>query len=209
LEPVPADRPLAEGRSQEELLDDAEFDDGGNLRAVRFDWLKKSNSKISSWDNTILGNIQIDGCSLVAEVNSENRAKRLPAEIEKRLGAGATHERTVVQTVDEMLAKAPKRGRIREKIDEETIDDILRDPEVRRQIQGKVQKQVEAWAYEKIPALGGRTPMQAVSDPDGREIVEALLLDWERRADEGVYQPGLRPDFNAVRRLLKLIPVES
>ena len=120
-----------------------------------------------------------------------------------------THKDTVVQTVGEMLAKAPKRDRIREKVDEETIDDILRDPEVRKQIQEKVQKQVEAWAYEKIPALGGRTPMQAVGDPDGREIVEALLLDWERRAEEGVYQPGIRPDFNVVRKLLKLIPIES
>jgi len=38
------------------------------------------------------------------------------------------------------------------------------------------------------------------------ESVESLLLDWERQADEGVYQPGIRPDFNAVRRLLKLMP---
>ena len=79
-----------------------------------------------------------------------------------------THKDTVVQTVDEMLAKAPKQDRIHEKVDKETIDDVLRDPEVRKQIQQKVQKQVEAWAYEKIPALGGRTPMQAVGDPDGR-----------------------------------------
>ena len=200
--------PLAEGHSQDELLDDAEFDKAGELHAVAFEWLKKGNSKISSWDNTILGNFRICGHSLVAEVNSENRAKLLRAEIEKRLGSGATHQGTVAQTVDEMLAKSPKRDRIREKIDEDTVDDILRDPEVRKQIQEKVQKQVEAWALEKIPALGGRTPMQAISDPDGREIVEALLLDWERRADEGVYQAGLRPDFNALRKLLKLTPIK-
>lgn len=198
--------PLAEGRSKEELLDDAEFDEEGKLRSVSFDWLKKGNSKISSWDNTILGNIKISHDSLVAEVNSEKRAKRLRGEIEKRLGASATHQRTVAQTVDEMVAKSPKRNSARAKIDEEAVDDILRDPEVRKQIQEKVQKQVEAWAYQKIPILGGRTPMQAVRDPDGREIVESLLLDWERRADEGVYQPGIRPDFNAVRNLLKLTP---
>ena len=201
--------PLAEGRSKEELLDDAEFDERRKLRSVSFDWLKKGNSKISSWDNTILGSIKISEGSLVAEVNSEKRAKRLRDEIEKRLGANATHQRTVAQTVDEMVAKSPKRNSARAKIDEETVDDILRDPEVRKQIQEKVQKQVEAWAYQKIPILGGRTPMQAVHDPDGREIVESLLLDWERRADEGVYQPGIRPDFNAVRKLLKLMPTTS
>lgn len=201
--------PLAEGRSKEELLDDAEFDERGKLRSVSFDWLKKGNSKISSWDNTILGSIKISEGSLVAEVNSEKRAKRLRDEIEKRLGANATHQRTAAQTVDEIVAKSPKWNSARAKVDDETVDDILRDPEVRKQIQEKVQKQVEAWAYQKIPILGGRTPMQAVHDPDGREIVESLLLDWERRADEGVYQPGIRPDFSAVRKLLKLMPTTS
>jgi hypothetical protein len=47
--------PLAEGRSKEELLDEAEFDKEGKLRSVAFNWLKKGNSKISSWENTILG----------------------------------------------------------------------------------------------------------------------------------------------------------
>ncbi len=198
--------PLAVGRSKEDLLDEAEFDRAGKLHCVEFDWLKKGNSKISSWDNTILGSIKISEHSLVAEVNSEKRAIRLRAEIEKRLGTSATHQTTVAQTVNEMLAKSPKRERNQSKVDEETVDEILRDPEVRKQIQETVQKQVEAWVHEKIPILGGRTPMQAVCNPDGREIVESLLLDWERRAEDGVYQPGIRPDFNAVRRLLNLTP---
>jgi hypothetical protein len=33
---------------------------------------------------------------------------------------------------------------------------------------------------QKIPALGGRTPIEAVRDPDGKEAVEALLLQFER-----------------------------
>lgn len=41
-------------------------------------------------------------------------------------------------------------------------------------------------------------------DPDGREIVESLLLGWERKF-EGPMSPGsFRPDIDAVRRLLKL-----
>jgi hypothetical protein len=40
-------------------------------------------------------------------------------------------------------------------------------------------------------------------DPDGREIVESLLLDWER---SGAYQAGIRPDLDAVRKLLSLMP---
>lgn len=201
--------PLAEGRSKEELLDDAEFDQAGKMRSVAFDWLKKGNSKFSSWDNTILGSIKISEHSLIAEVNSEKRAARLRAEIEKRLGSSAAHQSSVAQTADEMLAKSPKGEGSRAKVDEETVDEILRDPEVRKQIQEKVQKQVEAWAHEKIPILGGRTPMQAVRDPEGREIVESLLLDWERRADEGAYAHGIRPDIGALRRILNLPPPTS
>lgn len=198
--------PLALGQSKEELLDEAEFGKDGKLHSVVLDWRKKGNAKIPSWDNTILGNIKISGRTLVAEVNSENRAKRLRAEIEKRLGASATHQSTTTQTPDEMLAQTPKRINAQAKKDDEFVEHLLRDPEARSRIQEMIQKQVEDWVHQKIPALGGRTPLQAVGDPDGREIVESLLLDWERRADEGAYQPGIRPDFNAVRKLLNLQP---
>jgi membrane-associated HD superfamily phosphohydrolase len=142
-------------------------------------------------------------------VNSENRAIRFRAEVEKRLGASAVHQSTTAQTADEMLAKAPRQATAQEKRDDEIVEALLRDPEARSQIQDTIQKQVEDWVHQKIPIPGGRTPLQAVGDPDGKEIVESLLLDWERRADAGAYQPGIRPDFNAVRRLLSLTPTAS
>ncbi len=108
-----------------------------------------------------------------------------------------------------MLKKSPKRKTPQAKLDDEAVDDILRDPEVRKHAQESLQKQVEAWVHQKIPILGGRTPMQAVGDPDGREIVESLLLEWERRGKEGAYAGDIRPDINAVRRLLSLTPPPS
>jgi len=196
--------PLAVGRSKDDLLDDAEFDQAGKLLSVEFDWLKKGNRKISSWDNTILGSITISEHSLVAEVNSENRAGRLRAGIEKRLGALATHQTTVAQTPEDMLKNAPKKKTARAELDDDEVGDILRDPEVRKKAQESVQKQVEAWVHQKIPILGNRTPLEAVRDPDGREIIESLLLEWERRGEEGVYPTGVRPDISAVRKLLNL-----
>jgi hypothetical protein len=194
--------PLAFGQPKD-LLEDAEFGKDGKLQRIEFDWCKKGNAKIPSWDNTILGNIKIFGRSLSAEVNSENRAKRLRAEIEKRLGASATHQSTNVRTVEEMLAKAHKGTRSHVKEASEFEQALLRDPEARDHFQQIIQKQVEDWVHQKVPALGGRTPLQAVQDPDGREIVESLLLDWERR---GAYQAGICPDFGAVRKLLHLSP---
>jgi len=193
--------PLAFGQSREELLRDAKFGNDGKLQSVEFDWRKKGNAKIPSWDNTILGNIKISGQSLIAEVNSENRAKRLRAEIEKRLGSSAMHQSTNTKTVEEMLAKPPKRTRAQAKEDDELEQTLLHDPEARGHFQQIIQRQVQDWVHHKVPVLGGRTPLQAVQDPDGREIVESLLLDWERR---GAYQAGIRPDFNAVRKLLNL-----
>ena len=67
-----------------------------------------------------------------------------------------------------------------------------------------MQKQVENWVYQEIPALGGRAPIEAVADPDGKEIVEGLLLDWERQNERPASPGTIRPDINAVRRLLKL-----
>ncbi len=65
--------PLALGQSKEELLEGAKFGKDGKLQSVEFDWRKKGNAKIPSWDNTVVGNIKIAGRSLIAEVNSENR----------------------------------------------------------------------------------------------------------------------------------------
>jgi hypothetical protein len=201
--------PLTFGQSKEEILEGATFSQDGKLWSIEFDWRKKGNAKIPSWDNTILGNIKIAGRSLIAEVNSENRAKRLRQEVEKRLGASARYQSTRVKTVDEMLARAPKRTSAQAKEDTEFEQALLRDPEAKSQLQQMIQKQTEDWVHQKVPLLGGRTPLQAVRDPDGKEIVEALLLDWERCAGDGVYQGGIRPDFNAVRRLLNLASAAS
>jgi len=196
--------PLALGLSKGDLLKGAELDASGRITRVEFDWLKKGNRKIASWDNTILGHIRISGHRLVAEVNSERRAERFRKEIEKRMRGMATYQSTVSRTVEEALQKSPGQSAKRMKAAEDSSDEILRDPEVRNRVQEMVQKQAEAWVRQKIPALGGKTPLEAVLDPDGREIVESLLLEWERHAEEGAYQHGIRPDFNAVRKLLNL-----
>jgi hypothetical protein len=66
-----------------------------------------------------------------------------------------------------------------------------------------VQKQVDGWAEENIPALGHRTPIQAVKDPDGREMVIAMLLEYERMIQSG-FPESVRPSLDKVWRKLKL-----
>ena len=194
--------PLAVGHSREELLDDAELDDAGKLRKVNIDWVKEGNRKFKTWDNTILGHIKISAGLVTAEVNSENRAKRLRKEIERRLGALAVHESTLIQTLEEMKKTTPPESAEDKELRDRETEAMLRDPDVRNQMQAFMQKQAESWVHQKIPALGGRTPLDAVRDPDGKEMVEALLLDWERREERDVSPNQIRPDIGALRRLL-------
>jgi len=198
--------PLAMARSKKELLESAEFDERGKLRSLTFDWLKKGNRKFSSWNNTILGSITISGDSLVAEVNSDKRAARFRAEIEKRLGSRATLKNAIRESAEEMLGSSRRKENAYAKVDEVFPDDILRDPDVRKRAEESIQKLVQDWIHQKIPVLGNRTPMQAVRDPEGKEIVESLLLEWERRAEDGFFSSNVQPDFQAVRKLLDLGP---
>jgi len=193
---------LAWGMTQEDLLEDAERNADGSLQSLEIQWIGKGNRMHKTWENTILGHMKISGRTLVVEVNSANRARRIREEVEKRLGLHATHLSTTSQTPEEALAKRDKQGKAASRLlaaGEPTLD-----PELQKEFAAHMQQEVEAWIHTKIPALGGRTPLQAVADPDGREIVESLLLGWERHF-QGPEAPGsFRPDIDAVRRLLNL-----
>jgi hypothetical protein len=48
--------------------------------------------------------------------------------------------------------------------------------EVREQMVKMLLNHWKGWVDEKIPALGGNTPRQAVNTADGRESVESLRI---------------------------------
>ncbi len=193
--------PLAWSVPKEDLLEDVERNADGSLESVEFDWIGKGNRMRKNWDNTILGHLTISGRTLTVEVNSANRAERIRAEIEKRLGLHATHLSTASRTPEEALAQR--------KAKEKTAPPQIGageplNPEMQREFAAMMQEEVEAWVHKKIPALGGRTPLQAVKDSDGREIVESLLLGWERSFEGPDFSGSFRPDIDAVRRQLNL-----
>jgi hypothetical protein len=188
--------PLSYTHSPEELLEDAEFDAQGALTKAEITWSKKGNRQMKSWNNTTLGTLRIEGRSLVATVNSAERAARLRKEIENRMGLAAVHKSTETQSQDELMSKARQAPPERER---------KTTPEMERVAMDFVQKEIEAWAKKRLPILGGRTPKQAIKDSNGLEIVESLLLDMERSME--LQFPGkIRPDVGAVRRILKLPP---
>jgi hypothetical protein len=187
---------LAFGETEDELLEGAERNAEGALVRARLDWRKAGNRMHASWDNTVLGSIQIDGGRLAAEVNSAKRASTLKALIEEALGERARYRATEIQSVEKLLADAPARAA--DDVSAAGRHEALAElPEVKAKIAEMLDKHYELWIDEKIPALGDKTPREAVKDPDGRERVEALVLQIER--DGAHMTPALDPAI--VRKL--------
>jgi hypothetical protein len=194
--------PLARGISKTELLKGAKLDADGALFSVELPWQKKGNRIHKDWDNTLLGQLSISGRSLVVDVNSEKRAAKIRQEIERRLGVLVTHQKTVTQRPEATLEKTKHSHTANRSV----LQQISEEPAFTEEMQAEIQRQVENWIFQKVPALGGRTPLEAVRDSDGKEIVESLLLGWERQ-NETIADPRVfRPDIDAIRRLLQLTP---
>ena len=138
--------------------------------------------------STILGRILIDGRRLVAETNSERRAKLFRKTAEGLLSPGSRHLSTVLESVEAALeayrADNPSGRPVRE--------DCSDLPEVQALLSEQMRSHYRAWTRMKIPALKDKTPMQAMRTQDGREMVEALLLDLEQQVGRA---PGLTADI--------------
>lgn len=158
--------------SDEDVLEEAERDGSGRLTSFTFHWMKRGNKKHKSWDNTRLGRIVVRGAEMTAEVNSNKRAARLKREVARRLGDRAAYVRAVIESTEHLLeqARAGKGGPPRE------TDPALRELEAALQ-----EQHWTAWLDESVPALGGKTPRQAARSREGREMLNALLADFEWR----------------------------
>jgi len=170
---------LAYGETEAELLEGAERDAQGALVRVRFDWKKAGNRMHAAWDNTVLGSIEIDGGRLTVEVNSAARESALKALIEKALGGRARYRSTEIQSAEKLLAEAPPAGDARD-VSAGKQQALAESPEVKAAVARMIERHYEHWIDESIPALGNKTPREAVKEPDGREKVEALVLQIER-----------------------------
>jgi hypothetical protein len=196
--------PLARGISKKELFQAAKFDRNGTLLSVEIPWQKQGNRIHKDWENTLLGHIRISGRSLVVEVNSEKRAAKVRQEIERRMGILVVHQKTVTQNPNASWKKSKPGTTAVKSAADAGPETQPPEPAYTEQMREEFQREVENWIFQKIPALGGRTPLEAIEDPDGKEIVDSLLLGWERQNETITDLLAFRPDINAIRRLLKL-----
>lgn len=169
-----------------ELLATAERDAGGELRRIEFPWQRAGNAKNPTWSNTVLGTVVIEGFRLTIEVNSEKRAVAARALVERHLPQARIRP-TVIESPQAMLARSKEHGAH----PAQETEDLHALPEVQAQLAQMMRQHYRNWLHEKIPALGNKTPLQAVKTKDGREMVEALLLEIERKGQKT--RPPLDP----------------
>lgn len=144
-------------------------------------------------EDWIRGSITIDGDRATIEANSTKRAARLERSLRKA-APGAGRVRREARDIDEAIAEA------RDGPGGSGALDPAEHPEVARALDEFIRRMEAGWVDEPIPALGGLTPRQALTDDAVRPELEALLDDmtWElRRAG----RPGLM-DPNRLRGLL-------
>ncbi|MDP2760143.1 MAG: SEC-C metal-binding domain-containing protein [Sideroxyarcus sp.] len=166
----------------ESILAGAKFDSSGGLREIEFTWQKTGNEKHQNWNNTILGHLRIAGATLNAEVNSENRAQKFKTLMEKLLPGKTRYKTTVIQSPQAMLTRAEEEGNTAQSRQRQQEQDELNSlPEVQAQIAEYLRGYYRDWINQKIPVLNNKTPLQAIKTKDGKEMVKALLLEFERR----------------------------
>jgi len=185
-------RHLALGQSEEDLLHAAVLDADGTMRRVRFPWLREGNAPNPELDNTVLASIEIEGTRLLADVNSEQREQALRAIVTQALGERARYRATQIQSLQKLLSE--DRAPARAVAEDAGLTEL---PDVQAKMRAIMAKHYARWVNDKIPALGGRTPLEAVQDRAGREAVEALLRQIER--DGSRLKPPLDPEI--IRRL--------
>jgi hypothetical protein len=162
--------------STEELLDDAQRSEAGELTGVEIVWSKEGNRLHRDWDNTTLGTVRISAGSITGSVNSAKRAKRLRRLIEKHLGRGVLFLRQTEKSVEAMLdAAAASADEGRATPDATSLDDTA---EGRAVLEAITRRHWEGWLDTEIPALGNQTPRRAAKTQLGRERVEALLANY-------------------------------
>jgi hypothetical protein len=178
--------------TEDELLATAERDKNGELWRIEFPWQQAGNAKNPTWSNTVLGTVVIEGFRLTIEVNSEKRAVAARALVERHLPQARIRS-TAIESPQAMLARSKEQ----DAHPLQETEDLNALPEVQAHIAEMLRQHYRNWLHEKIPALNNKTPLQAVKTKDGREMVEALLLEIERVAQN----PRMPLDPDIIREL--------
>ena len=190
-------------REGQEIPDDAQYDEAGNLIKVIVDCMKSKSTPKTHSENTVLGRLTICDGELIAEVNSERRAREIQSEIEARLKEKVIFKRAVHELVDGMVEE--RINGVDEDEDQRARDEnerIKSLPELQAVLRKTLELHWEAWYEQPLPALGDISPVEAAKTKAGRERLNVLLRSFESKNE--VVPPELRVDIAAMKKRLGL-----
>jgi hypothetical protein len=167
------------------LCDEVERAEDGRLERAQLSWGKPGNRQQASWENTVLGHVEIETGRLVASVNSGERARAFRDIVEQAVPSEARYRDTEIVERDELDAELEGSAELESFLDADdgpTAADFAKRPELREHMARLFERHYDDWVTQEVPALGGRRPIDVVQDPNGREKVEALVIGIERDA---------------------------
>jgi hypothetical protein len=202
------------GRTDADMLTEAETGRGGKRKKIWIHWYKKETKRRKSSGSGMtyksgpvgtsyvsIATLEVTDTNLIVEANSKKRAQRIRKEIAKRLGDEAVLLRTETTPLDQAMAKA-ERGRKKES--ESEHDRIMKEhPELKTMMKQQMEEHWASWPDMPLTGLRGMTPREAVNDDIGRELLESVLLDFEVR-NQSQRDELLRVDVEKLRRKLRL-----
>jgi hypothetical protein len=127
--------------------------------------------------NTIIASLRLEASELVGEVNSEPRGEELMALIANALPDAELVDIESRQLHEALADFGPA--------DAPRGPDVS-DPVTRQVLAEFIAEQERRWLDESIPALRGRTPRAAATDPVGREELEHLLASFPEPGPDDV-----------------------
>lgn len=178
---------VAKFRSVEELEEDAPG-------AESFTWLQPMGG-----ERRPFGHLEFAGDTLRLEAMSRTRLETLRGLVEFHASSLMKHLGDHYTTVDE-IKQSVLRG---EKSHAPAVQREI-SAEERQALQEMLHKHYASWVNDSLPALGGKTPRQAIRSRAGRDSVIQLLRLMENGESRKSAQDEPVYDFNIIRRELGL-----
>ncbi len=132
-------------------------------------------------ESIVRGFLRRDDDDLVVETNSIERFDCLLTTLRDTLAGDLEVVEEERSSLDEEVDRHRETGK-----PPGTAERSAVPPEIARAVESLIRQKEDVWLDESIPALGGLTPRQAVSDPTRREDLVSLLDEFERSGDGGM-----------------------
>ena len=163
-------------------------------------WLKAGSREDPDDPRTVRGSFRIENGILIAETNSRERSARLRHKLERFLGNLIVHQETRWRDQTALPEISPEEL---EKVRKEN-EELNARPEVREALQKQMEHYYfKKWPRQKVPMLGGLTPLEAVKTEAGRRKLEELFAYYERLHGAGG-DKSPRVDLDRLRRSIGL-----